>query len=326
MDGDNLMRLLMQGAAFGLVLAIWAGGMLWWWRSQKKRQAMIQQRLEGAQNQAANTRTLRLFHEGKEATTVVREDGGKLGFQDRLEQLRLDAGFHSTLRTLLLQVLLAAVALAFAIILVTGRVMPALVGLAALLIFAWTFANHRATKRAQTFERQLVDALELSARALRAGHPLLASFQLIGEEIPPPVGRIFSEICQQQAMGVRMDEALRRTAQLTRNADMQLFSASLAIHMRTGGNLADVMQSLAIVIRERMRLGRRFKVLIAQTTISKRILIGLPFVLFALLNLVGPDYMDPMFSTDIGRALLGAACVGVLLGWAMMNRMSELTS
>src|SRR5262249_2927646 len=121
-------------------------------------------------------------------------------------------------------------------------------------------------------------------------------------------------------------EALRRTAQLTRNADMQLFSASLAIHMRTGGNLAEVMHSLAFVIRERMRLGRRFKVLIAQTTISKRILIGLPFVLFALLNLVGPEYMDPMFSTDIGRALLGASCVGVLLGWAVMNRMSELTT
>ena len=325
MTGSGMTRVITEVSAIGLVLALWAIGVVLWWRGRRKRQDVLKQRLDSRPEATVTTRTLRLWHEGKEATMVVREESGKLSISDRLEQLRLDAGFSTALRTLLLELLLASTALGFALVLMTGRALPAVLAVIAVLIIAWTWTNSRATKRAQAFERQLVDALELSARALRAGHPLLASFQLIGEEIPAPVGTIFNEICQQQAMGVRMDDALRRTAQLTRNKDMQLLSASLAIHMRTGGNLADVMQSLAIVIRDRMRLGRRFKTLTAQTTISKRILLGMPFVLFALLNLVGPDYMDPMYSTKIGNILMAGSGVSLLIGWAVMNRLSELT-
>src|SRR5262245_10420173 len=139
MEGPSIMRWLMQAAAFGLVAAVWGACMLWWWRGRKQRQAMLQQRLEGAapQTKATSTRTLRLWHEGKEATTIVREDGGNPNFRERLEQLRLDAGFGATLRTLLLQLLLAAVVLGFALVVTTGRVMPAIVAVAAVLIFAW---------------------------------------------------------------------------------------------------------------------------------------------------------------------------------------------
>ncbi len=321
---SDLTRTLASASAFGLVFALWCVGLLLWWRRRQGQQTKVLERLDEAGSSTTSTRTLRLWHDGREATTVVRSDSEKPTLSERLEQMRLDAGLRTTLRTLLLELLLASAVLAFGLVFVTGRVIPALVAVTAVLIVAWAWVSQRANKRVQTFERQFVDALELCARALRAGHPLLASFQLIGEEIPAPVGGIFKEICQQQSMGMRMDEALRRTAMLTRNSDMQLFSASLAIHMRTGGNLADVMQSLAIVIRERMRLGRRFRVLIAQTQISKRILIGMPFIMFALLNLIGPEYMDPMYASDTGVLLLAIAAVGLLIGWAFMNRMSEM--
>jgi tight adherence protein B len=124
-------------------------------------------------------------------------------------------------------------------------------------------------------------------------------------------------------MGGSLDDALRRAAALTKNADMKLFSASLAINIRTGGNLADVVYGLAHVIRERMRLNRRFRVLIAQTQISKRILLALPVMLLLILAWLAPEYVAKLF-TGAGLFLLGTAVVSLVLGWVVMNRMAAL--
>ena len=167
-------------------------------------------------------------------------------------------------------------------------------------------------------------SLELSARALKSGHPLLAAFQLIADEIPAPVGALFADICQQQALGVRMEDALRRSASHTKSDDMKLFAAAMAIHLRSGGNLAEVMHGLAFVIRERMRLGRRFRTLIAQTQISKRILVGMPIIMFGVLNIIGPAYMQTMYSNIMGQFMLVGAATMMLIGWFIMNKMSDL--
>src|SRR5262249_23554065 len=121
-----------------------------------------------------------------------------------------------------------------------------------------------------------------------------------------------------------LDEALRRAAALTKNADMKLFSASLAINLRTGGNLADVVYGLAHVIRERMRLNRRFRVLIAQTQISKRVLLGLPFMLLGLLSVLTPESVAKVFDNSTGIAMPAFAGTSLIIGWVVMNRMAAL--
>ena len=138
------------------------------------------------------------------------------------------------------------------------------------------------------------------------------------------MGTIFAEICQQQALGSSLDEALRRAAELTQSADMKLFAASLSIHVRTGGNLAGVMESLALVIRERMRQNRRFRVITAQTQFSKRVLLAMPFLVFGALSAISPEYVRPLYTTSPGMLLLALAVALMLAGWFLMERMAAV--
>jgi tight adherence protein B len=325
MDRHAILMLVQVVATFGLVLALWVLGLLAWRRRKAAEQETIARRLAGQpEGVAGEGRALRLWHEGGEAVRYVPGLRQKTTAMQRFGCLCSDAGFKSPPRRVLLNVVGTAALLALAITLVTGRVFPALIAIVAVVMIFWVLVNKRATERTRLFERQLVDALELCARALRAGHPMMASFQLISTEIPAPVGVVFAGVVQQQAMGVRLDEALRRAAAEARNPDLDLFAAALSIHSRTGGNLADVMQSLANIIRERLRLSRRFRVLVAQTQVSKRILIAMPCVMFVVLNFISPEYMEQLYGTSMGQLLLGAAAGSLLCGWAIMNKMANL--
>ena len=314
-------------AAFGLVLALWSVAVLFWSKKKHGERQAIGRRLGTVTDEPAErsgARVLRLWHEGREAMMRVPGLRPKKDMKQKFARMCRDAGFRAPPRTVAMSVAGAAVFVGVLLLLVTGRAFPALAGMLALVLMFWAWVKKRATKQARVFERQLVDALELSSRALRAGHPLMSSFQLIAAEIPAPVGTMFAGIVQQQAMGMALDESLRRAADDAGSTDMDLFAAALAIHTRTGGNLADVMQSLALVIRERLRLMRRFRVLVAQTQVSKRILVALPIVMFGVLHLVSAEYMEELYATETGQMVLMTACGMLAAGWYVMNRMAEL--
>ena len=140
------------------------------------------------------------------------------------------------------------------VLLITRNPLLALGVVALAFLLARMWMQRRIVQRMMLFEGQLIDGLELEARSLRAGHPLAASFQLIADEIKPPVSTVFGEICQRQTLGVSMEEALRLAAARSGSADLNLFSASVIIQIRSGGNLADMMDRLACVVRDRRRL------------------------------------------------------------------------
>jgi tight adherence protein B len=316
--------LLTAIAAFGLVLAVWGIVLLLWSRRGQRKEAEIKRRLGLDPSEGGPSRTLRLWYEGEEATKLVQGRVESPPFFERLEGTRKDMGFETPVKLLLFEAFLVVVVAGVVAGVLTERLVPALtIGGFTLVVITW-YAGSRLAERKALFERQLVDGLELSARALRAGHPLLSAFRLISEEVPPPVGRIFAEICQQQAMGVSLDDALNRAAALTRDEDMKLFSTSLAIHLRTGGNLAEVVHGLATVIRARMRLNRRFRVLIAQTQLSKRVLLGMPPTVLAVIAWINPEYANKLFDNWAGNAMLAFAAFSLFLGWLVMNRMASL--
>src|SRR6185295_2341557 len=157
------------------------------------------------------------------------------------------------------------------------------------------------SRRTALFETQFVDALDIAARSLRAGHPLVGAFRLIAEEIAPPVGSLFAQICQAQELGLSIERAIHEVAKTFNNADVRIFGTSIAIQLRSGGNLADMMDRLAYVMRDRMRLNRRVRVLTAQTQFSKRILAALPIFIFVALNTLNPGYMQPLYTTEMGK-------------------------
>lgn len=188
----------------------------------------------------------------------------------------------------------------------------------------WCYIQNTIVRRTALFERQLADALGISSRALRAGHPLVGTFQLIADEIGEPLGNVFSQICQEQSLGLGLKDSIRRVAETTYNSELKLFATAIAIQFQSGGNLANLMDRLASVIRARMRLNRRIRVITAQTQFSKKVLIALPIVLFFLLNVVNAEYMLPFYTTIAGKIMLVIGGASILLGSWMMNRLSVI--
>jgi tight adherence protein B len=325
-DTQNVISIFAGFAAFGLVLSMWLMGVLLWVNRRKRRAAAMQGRLEYARDasNAAVGRVLRLWHDGKEETMLV-PGIGPTGLIVRMERIRVAAGVEMPLSTALPMlggILLLVIGLAF---IITSNLVIALLCAVGVVVVLWISLSQKIKKRTNTFERQFVDALELAARSLRAGHPLIGSFRLITEEIAAPVGTLFGEVCQQQALGVSMEQALRNVADDHHSEDLQLFITSVVIQLASGGNLAEMMERLANVIRDRQRLSRRVRVLTAQTQFSKRVLLALPFLVFVVLNLINPQYMRPLYTTSLGQVIMLIASMGLLMGWITMNWLSKLT-
>jgi tight adherence protein B len=169
-----------------------------------------------------------------------------------------------------------------------------------------------------------VDGLGIAARALRAGHPLMGAFQLISEEIDEPLGDIFYRICQEQMLGSDLKDSIHKVAKSTYNPELKLFATSVGIQLQSGGNLADLMDSLAEIIRARMRLNRRVRVMTSQTQFSKNLLIALPIIVFFVLNILNPEYAEPLYTTTVGRIMMAATAVSIFFGAWVMKRLTVL--
>ena len=269
-------------SVFALVLALWLMIVAAW---SGRRMSVIQRMQErlGLRSKEGKTedgRVLRLWKDGKETTTAV---GGiqTASLYARLEDLRLTAGWVMPLRTIFLAILGVSMLVTVTGLVFTRSPLALLLSLVVPGVF-WTLTNMRIKRRNIQLEGQFVEALELAARSLKAGHPLVGSFRLISEEMSPPVSLIFAEICQLQEYGAGLKEAIQQATTKAGSGDMKLFATSVAIQLDSGGNLAEMMHRLAYVIRDRIRLRRRVGILTAQTQLSKRVLIVLPFVLLAV--------------------------------------------
>jgi tight adherence protein B len=176
-------------------------------------------------------------------------------------------------------------------------------------------------RRMARLEAQLPDALELIARALRAGHSLSFGLQMVADEMPDPVGTEFGQAARQIALGLEPRAAISGIALRVRSTDVAFFVTAVLIQRETGGNLAEILENLAHVIRERFKLYGKVRALTAQTKMSANLLMVMPFAMVGLLYMVNPDYPSPLFETDGGRLLLIVAAGMLALGYALCRRL-----
>ena len=319
----TMLQLVVAGAAFGLILSAWLCVMVWWHARRRKRADKVERRL-GLVEEADPTRVLRLWQDGQEATVSVPMVAKRIGPIRRLEVLCRNAGWSAPIGVLM-AIVACPVGLVFVIMLIlTGQLLAGAAGVGATLMIGWAWLKRTVNKRSALFDRQFIDAMDLARRSLQAGHPLVAAFQLVSQEIDDPVGGVFAEVCDQQQLGVNLEQALRGVANKCASEDMKLFATSVAMQTYSGGNLSAMIERLAEVIRDRIKLNRRVRVLTAQTQFSKRVLIALPIALFVILNVLNPAYMQPLYTTQTGKILLGTAGVSILLGTWVMGRMIKL--
>ncbi len=317
-------QMLMAGGAFGLILSLWLAVVTLVSMRRMAREKAIARRLGEIDDSDGRVRVLRLWVDGKQATTFVPGESWLRRRWSRFARFPEDAGWSVPVQSVLLgvggvTVLLSALTLAF-----THNLLPA-VGVAVAVVVLFTiYTRYCVARNVETFEQQFSEALQLIARSLRAGHPLMGAFRLTAEEMQAPVGPIFSRICQEQSLGVGLEQSLRGAAAESNSPDLKLFTTSVGIQIRSGGNLADMMDRLAEVIRSRMKLSRRIRVVAAQTQFSKRILLALPLLMLLVLSIANPTHVSALFETTMGRQMLLAGGVAMLLGWYTMNRIARL--
>lgn len=190
------------------------------------------------------------------------------------------------------------------------------------LPFLWLLNKRRV--RLKKFAAQLSDALELVARALRAGHSLAAGMHVVGEEMPSPVADEFGRVFEEQNLGIPIEESMRSMCERVPNMDLRFFVTSVSIQRQTGGDLAEILDKIGYVIRERFRILGQVKALTGEGRLSGVVLIALPFALFAFMLNAKPDYVESLWTTDLGKKMSIFAIIAQILGALVIRKIVNI--
>ncbi|MBG6189177.1 tight adherence protein B [Arthrobacter sp. CAN_A212] len=176
------------------------------------------------------------------------------------------------------------------------------------------------SRRQKQFAEQLDDTLQLLAGGLRAGHSLLRAIDAVSADSEAPTTEEFTRIINETRLGRDLGDALDDAADRMQSEDFSWVAQAIAIHREVGGNLATVLDQVGQTIRERNQIRRQVDTLSAEGKLSAYILMGLPFAMGAILMVVSPGYMDPMFQHPIGYLLIGVSLILLLVGGVWMKK------
>lgn len=196
--------------------------------------------------------------------------------------------------------------------------------LAGLGLLPYLHAGRQARTRARRFEAQFPDALDLLIRALRAGHSLSAGLQMVGEELPDPVGGEFAHLADEVHLGQPLKLALTNLAHRVESEDLPFFVTAIAIQQETGSNLAEVLDNLSGVIRERFKVYGKVRALTAMGRASANLLAGWPIVMVGALYMVNEDYVAPLWKTKEGHIMVFVSAIMVLIGYVVCRKMATV--
>ncbi|HUP90332.1 MAG TPA: type II secretion system F family protein [Longimicrobiales bacterium] len=186
------------------------------------------------------------------------------------------------------------------------------------------YVRRKKTKRLQAFESQLPDAVDLISRSLRAGHPLVHGLKMAGDDTPLPLAAEFRIAHEEHRFGMPLDEALVRLGERLELSDARILVTAILVQRDAGGNIAEVFERLANVMRERVQIKRQVQVQTAQGRMSGYVLSSLPAAIGILLMLVNPGYMQPLFDEPIGRAMLAGAVVMQIIGHIWIQKIVKI--
>lgn len=198
-----------------------------------------------------------------------------------------------------------------------------LLGLAAASL-PYAAVLNKKNKRVGKIERQLPDALDLMSRALRAGHSFPSALDMVGKEGQQPIAQEFRVVSDEINFGIPLNDALNNLAVRVPVTDLRYFVIAVLIQRDTGGNLAELLDNLSHLMRERFKLLGHIKVLSAEGRLSAWILTILPFAMILMINIINPDLMSVLWTDTLGKKLSAAAMVAMVLGVIWMWRIIKI--
>jgi tight adherence protein B len=190
------------------------------------------------------------------------------------------------------------------------------------LPFVWLWYKRAA--RLKKFGAQLPEAMELVARALRAGHSLAAGLHVVADEMPDPIAKEFGRVYEEQNLGVSLEDALAHLCERIPNLDLRFFVTSVNIQRQTGGDLAEILDRIGHVIRERFKILGQVKALTAEGRLSGIVLIAMPIGLFLMMLHMKPDYIELLWKDPMGIKMSIGAIILMLIGSYAIKKIVDI--
>jgi tight adherence protein B len=271
---------------------------------------------------------------GGEATVVKQKDEGPLPGVDRLvagtragsrlAKLIEQSGVHTTPSAIAMISIGTAAGLALvAMLFVRQAIAPVFAGLVGVMV-PTLFLMQRRSARLRKFEEQFPEALDLLSRAIRAGHAFQTAMSMVASELKEPVGPEFKKTFDQQNFGLPLRDALNELSLRVSILDVRFFVTAVLIQRESGGNLAEILDNLAHVVRERFKIRRQVRVHTAHGRFTGYVLLALPAALGVALSFINPDHMHMLFNEHMGQMMLMGAIVMQTIGFIWIRQVIKI--
>ena len=234
------------------------------------------------------------------------------------------SGTKASVSGMLIIAIVLAVAVAMGVGMLTRATWSLPIGAALGFAIPFLILKMKRTKRLRTFEEQFPEGLDLIARALKAGHAFATGLKMVADEMPEPVGPEFRKTFDEQNFGLPMKDALDNLTLRMPLLDVRFFATAVLIQRETGGNLAEILENLAHVVRERFKILRQVRVYTAHGRFTGWVLLALPAVLGIALSFINPDHMNMLFREQMGQMMLIGAAVMQFIGYMWIKQVIKI--
>ena len=241
-----------------------------------------------------------------------------------VELLIEQSGNRMTVAAFLLLSATCGLATTYIIVKFTGIMWMGLAGGALVASVPTSILRFQRTRRMLKFEEQFPEGLALISRALKAGHTFTTGLAMVAEEMPGPIGPEFKLLYDQQNYGMPLPDALKEFARRVWLLDARFFVTAVMIQRESGGNLSEILDNIATVIRDRFRVKRQIRVISAHARMTGFVLMGVPPALAFMLFLINPDHIKTLTGSQLGMRMIYAAITMQITGSLIIRQMVKL--
>ncbi len=252
--------------------------------------------------------------------TLLRRSARVSAIQDALTQ----AGMKYRAGNFLVLCAIAGILCAFAALVWSRN--PAIAWVALILgaFLPYSFVSYRRQKRFEKIEELFPEAIDTVARAVRAGHAFTTALEMISNEVSEPLAGEFRKLYEEQKFGMPVRDALMNLTERVPLVDIKFFVTAVMLQRETGGNLAEILDNLSYVIRERFKIQRQVRVHTAQGRLTMVLLMAMPPVVVTIIWLFSPDFVRPLFNDPIGHSLLVASIALQTIGYFVIRKIIKI--
>jgi tight adherence protein B len=218
----------------------------------------------------------------------------------------------------------AGVACTFLAYILSRRVEVAWLGMLLGFVLPYAYASYRRNKRFEKFEELFPEAIDTLARAVRAGHAFTTALEMITDEVAEPVAGEFRQLYEEQKFGMPVRDALLNLTERMPLVDVKFFVTAVMLQRETGGNLAEILDNLSYVIRERFKIQRQVRVYTAQGRLTMALLMGMPPIIVTVMLILNKDFIRPLFADPIGHMLLVAGISLQTVGYFVIRKIIRI--